>query len=388
MATPAYVKQNPLTRKLVSAGKGKEVDSEDGFDDRDELMGVVDGVCSANRAARMSALARLASYLRLQCDEEDLEKYKSTLTNALFNCIRRGKCEERCRAATASALMAWVLGEAGSMFDKTQRYAERVLTTEIKHGEDYSEFVLAVAVIYFVESPDSYDTIALCQLLLRSAGHKKSNAHRAACVSAWTFLFSTVPPVELGGSAFVEAALQTMHEYLFDDNTGVRVAAGEAITMMYTRCNLGALSSVELAETGSEPATETDGLASILRKMTDIEKNMGEDNRKSKSDRSEQRRHFKEYLRVIDGEPPKSQRIVLPNGQTLEIQQYEDLIFLNALRSILRDGFLRSILTNRIMHSVLDFQPVEFSVERFNADDKTRREKQRVKDRRHKAAMA
>ena len=67
--------------------------------------------------------------------------------------------------------------------------AVQVLTTEIKNGDDYSEFVVAIATIYFVESPNSFDVLALCRLLLNSAEHEKSTRHRAACVSAWTFLF-------------------------------------------------------------------------------------------------------------------------------------------------------------------------------------------------------
>ena len=362
---------------------------EDGSEDRDELMMAVDGVCSVNRAARLGALGSLSSHLRLRCDEDDVQSYASTLTNALFNCMRRGKCDERCRAATAAALMAWVLGDADLLFDKTRRYAEKILTTEIKKGDNYSEFVIGIAVIYFVESPDSYDVLTLCRLLLSSAEHEKSSAHREACLSAWTFLFSTVPPVQLGGSAFVEVALQKMHHYLFDDDTGVRVAAGESITMMFVRCNLGALiASQDAGEPETDGTHERVGLDAILQRMGEIEKNMAEDKRKSKSDRAEQRQRFKEYLRIIEGEVPQSQRIVLPNGQTLEVDQYEDLIFVNMTRRLLADGFLPALRKNPIMHQVLDFEPVEFTVERFDVDEKRRREKQRQGERRRSATQA
>jgi len=102
------------------------IDSKDGFEDRDELMEACDRVCSANRAARDAAISSLSAYFRLRFDEEDVVRYESTITNALFNCIRKGKCEERCRAATALALMAWSLGGADDVFDKARRYAEKV----------------------------------------------------------------------------------------------------------------------------------------------------------------------------------------------------------------------------------------------------------------------
>lgn len=357
-------------------------------------MAAVDAVCSANRAARMSALSSLGAYFRLRCDANDVTRYESTLTNALFNCIRRGKCEERCRAATALALMAWSLGEADDVFDKARRYAEKVLTTEMKKGDDYSEFVLAISIIYFVESPESYDTLALCRLLLDSAEHERSVLHRAACVSAWTFLFSTVPPTELGGSAIVEAALQTMHTYLSDEVVAVRVAAGEAVTMMFLRCNLGALSVISSHDspiTTDGSASRLDGSGSgsgllvILARMKEIEKNLGDgENRKSKGDRSSLRKEFKEYLRIVNGEAPKPQKIALPNGQTIDVESYEDIVFLNRARAVLGDGFLRSMLSNPILHQVLDFEPVEHDVERFCHEEKRRAEKARAKDRRSK----
>ena len=192
-----------------------------------------------------------------------------------------------------------------------------------------------------------------------------------------------MPPSELGGSASVEAALQTMHAYLFDQDTATRVAAGEAITMIFVRCNLGALSSTSGA--GADAGSEG-GLQAILARMKEIEKNLGggEEKRKSKGDRASLRKEFKEYLRVVDGEAPKSQKIVLPNGQTVEVESFEDIVFLNYMRGLLADGFLPSMLGNPIMQQVLDFEPVEHEVDRFCVDQKRRSEQARAKDRRSK----
>jgi len=110
----------------TTPSRDADIDSKDGFEGRDELMEACDRVCSANRAARDAAISSLSAYFRLRFDEEDVVRYESTITNALFNCMRKGKCEERCRAATALALMAWSLGGADDVFDKARRYAEKV----------------------------------------------------------------------------------------------------------------------------------------------------------------------------------------------------------------------------------------------------------------------
>jgi len=86
-----------------------------------------------------------------------------------------------------------------------------------------------------------------------------------------------------------------MHQHLSSSDTAVRVSAGEAITVIFVRCNLGSL-LVDQEYSGKE---QDSGLEAILLQMRDIEKNIGEANRKSKKDRTEQRGEFKEYLKII-----------------------------------------------------------------------------------------
>lgn len=88
-----------------------------------------------------------------------------------------------------------------------------------------------------------------------------------------------------------------MYQYLFSSSTAVRLAAGEAITVMFTSCNLG---SIHMEDTKGDEDVQKTGLGTILMRMREIEKNIGEDNRKSKKDRTEQRSEFREFLKIID----------------------------------------------------------------------------------------
>lgn len=89
-----------------------------------------------------------------------------------------------------------------------------------------------------------------------------------------------------------------MSHFLFQDDTAVRSAAGEAISVVYDHFSLGALNTEDDDAAASE-AWET-GLEKIIQRMRDIERNIGETLRKSKKDRSQQRGDFKEYLRIIE----------------------------------------------------------------------------------------
>lgn len=85
-----------------------------------------------------------------------------------------------------------------------------------------------------------------------------------------------------------------MHQHLFRVDTAIRLSAGEAITVIFTRCNLACLRTI-----GESEYPQESGLDSILIRMKEIEKNIGEDHRKSKKHRTEQRSEFREYLKII-----------------------------------------------------------------------------------------
>lgn len=118
----------------------------------------------------------------------------------------------------------------------------------------------------------------------------------ATAIRAWTFLFITIPSCDLGGSHLIENALHVMHQQLFGSETAVRLSAGEAITVIFVCCNLG---SLRLAGEISQ-GTPDSGLEAVLLRMKEIEKNLGDESRKSKKDRSEQRSEFREFLKIID----------------------------------------------------------------------------------------
>lgn len=86
-----------------------------------------------------------------------------------------------------------------------------------------------------------------------------------------------------------------MHQQLFGSDTAVRLSAGEAITVIFVCCNLG---SLRLPGEISE-GTPDSGLEAVLLRMKEIEKNLGDETRKSKKDRSEQRSEFREFLKII-----------------------------------------------------------------------------------------
>ena len=355
----------------------------DGFEDSDQedfdqVGSAVDMISSSSKGTRQSGLNLLRKYLLSNYDIEVIGKYEISLNNMLFNCLKTGKVEERCVAADVLALLVFHSGESDfsdEIFDKFDRYANRILSDTRK--DDYSELIRAVAIVHFVASDNPSITQTFMNLLLTLASNKNNESQAASALQAWTFLFLTIPLCEYGGSEDIEAALQVMKEHLFENNSAIRSAAGEAIAVIISHCNLVFGGPVDSSNQISP------GLELILTRMKEIEKNLGEDMRKSKKNRAEQRSEFKEYLKIIEGESPKKQKISLPTGQSIIVDGLPELVALNMIRGFLGDGFQYHVLNNPIMHHLLGFEPVDFQVERGDSAVKrgklkARKEQQRL----------
>eukprot|EP00889_Picochlorum_renovo_P007029 jgi/Picre1/34059/NNA_001534.t1 len=346
-------------------------DEEEGVQDdlqEEEYSGLVDEaldmICDASKSKRLGGLAALEKYLR-------------------------GKVEERCKAATVLGLIVFHYGINNfteEILEKMERYAARILSDVQK--DDYSELIRSTAIIYFVLSDNPSDTFEFMRLLLSVADKGKSDSQRENALRCWTFLLIDMRRSSVsGGPEFVEEALKVMHRYLFHTESGVRLAAGGAITMLYSQYGLASLNSYESQDISRQDDEAKSGLELILGRMKDIEKNIGETTRKSKKDRTEQRGEFKEFLKIIDGENPKQSKISLPNGQTLIVDTFSRIVQLNMLRLFLGSGFQGHLLHNALMHEIFDFEPLEFEAERTNSDEKKVRNKERNEERRLSSAL-
>ncbi|KAI8111655.1 hypothetical protein M9435_004155 [Picochlorum sp. BPE23] len=370
-------------------------DEEEGVQDdlqEEEYSGLVDEaldmICDASKSKRLGGLAALEKYLLHHAGNAEIEKHENTLESVLFGCLRRGKVEERCKAATVLGLIVFHYGIndfTEEILEKMERYAARILSDVQK--DDYSELIRSTAIIYFVLCDNPSDTFEFMRLLLSVADKGKSDSQRENALRCWTFLLIDIASFNLGGPEFVEEALKVMHRYLFHTESGVRLAAGEAITMLYSQYGLASLNSYESQDTSKQDDEAKSGLELILGRMKDIEKNIGETTRKSKKDRTEQRGEFKEFLKIIDGESPKQSKISLPNGQTLIVDTFSRIVQLNMLRLFLGSGFQGHLLHNALMHEIFDFEPLEFEAERTNSDEKKVRNKERNEERRLSSAL-
>ena len=88
----------------------------------------------------------------------------------------------------------------------------------------------------------------------------------------------------------------------------------------------------------------------------------------------------------MQGENPKARKIGLPNGQSIVLDSYTDIVTLNMLKDFLGEGFQYHVMTNPIMHNILDFTPVELQIDRGSSIEKVSKQSARNETRRLCAA--
>lgn len=143
--------------------------------------------------------------------------------------------------------------------------------------------------------PCHWEEIGLTNISVISGTSGKVSNQTATAIRAWTFLFICIRSHDIGGSQVIENALHSMNQLLSSSDNAIRLSAGEAITVIFLRCNLGSF----IDNQGVSRGERDSGLEAIITRMKDIEKNIGEASRKSKRDRTEQRGEFREFLKII-----------------------------------------------------------------------------------------
>lgn len=88
----------------------------------------------------------------------------------------------------------------------------------------------------------------------------------------------------------------------------------------------------------------------------------------------------------LQGDNPKASKINLPNGQSIVVDDYTNIVTLNMVRNFLGEGFQYHLMTNPIMHSILDFTPADLQIDRGSSIAKISKQRERNETRRLCAA--
>ncbi|XP_057860961.2 uncharacterized protein LOC131069511 isoform X1 [Cryptomeria japonica] len=333
----------------------------------------LDALYEKRASTRENGLKGFISAFTNDVQYEFAESKSETLLDQLMKSMKRGSSTEVALAAHAAGLLAITIG-AGDIAHKVMEDSIPNFSRACKIGSDaenYSMVLQSLAVVTFVGGTDFEETEKSMDLLWQqiSGTNKTQPAVKAAAISAWAFLLTTLPTHQLD-SQFCKRCLPLLSTLLEDDNRAVRIAAGEAIALIFETVN----SEDEILDNSDnlDPGSfDLDNFlqARILEQMTTLSiEASGKGS--SKKDLNSQRSSFRDILASIQGGMKPEATVKLQNGDVVNVSTWTQIIQTNFLRHFLGGGFQKHMQVNSLLHEIFSFTPSQEKQQALSAKEK------------------
>ncbi|CAI9282017.1 unnamed protein product [Lactuca saligna] len=351
----------------------------------------LDALYEKRGSTREKALADIIEAFNSSLPHEFVEKKFATLLHQCLNSVKRGSAKEISLASHAIGLLALTAGSG----EKSQEILEESVSPFSEALKSRSEaskiasLLEGLAVIAFVGGKEPEETEKCMQIMWQVVhpklgpnvvATKPSPGIISAVVSAWSFLLTTMDGPSLDPKSWQES-VSYLSTLLEKDDRSVRIAAGDALALIYEMGNLEKFCGASKPTTND--ASATDGISSrdvthiqgLRAKVVNQVKNLSAEaagKGSAKKDLNSQRNTFRDILEFLeDGYAPETS--VKIGGESLTTTTWSQLIQLNFLKRFLGGGFVKHMQENEFLHEVFDFTPkkkILSSTDRVSGIDK------------------
>lgn len=344
---------------LGNGGEELQTDKESVLDQS------LDALYEKRGSTRENALVTIIEAFNSNLPHEFVEKKFATMLHQCLNSVKKGSAKEVALASHAIGLLALTAGSG----KKSQEILEESVTPiseALKSRSDSSKIASlldCLAVITFVGGNEPEETDK-CMQIMWQVVHPKLGPNVVATkpspqvitsmVSAWSFLLTTMDGWTLDPKSW-QGSISYFSTLLEKDDRSVRMAAGEALALIFEIGNLEKFSTQE-GNNNSRDVIHIQGLkAKILNQVRSLSVEAGGKGL-TKKDLNNQRNTFRDILEFLeDGYSPETSLKI--GGDTLTTTTWCQLIQLNFLKRFLRGGFIKHMQDNEFLHDVFDFTP-------------------------------
>eukprot|EP00850_Spirogloea_muscicola_P020290 SM000212S06883 [mRNA] locus=s212:33105:43389:+ [translate_table: standard] len=368
----------------ASSGYASAPDADDAAaaDEPAALADFLDALYDKRASTRESGLRGLISALSSHVLTHYAETRLETLLQLFLTSVRRGVGPEVTLAARALGLLAVTLG-AGDPADRVCAEATPLLHKIAKQAlpvGDKTAALGAIALLNFVSSREQSELDESMGLMWQIGGSPEPDQ---SCGSgsqnggAIWLDFATlniiasrdhipssqvcshqVQVINLTAATAVCSALPSLSSLLADNDLAMRIAAGEAIALLYEAGgrDAGEESSESTSQAGALSVEALDDKqAEVLEQMRDL--SVEGNKRLSKKTRKEQHGSFRDLVSLIQDGTVTETSVRLKNGDSLTLSTWREIIQLNALRQYLAEGFQKHLQENELLHQIFGFVP-------------------------------
>lgn len=343
---------------LGIGGEDVQIDKESVLDQS------LDALFEKRGSTREKALVAIIDAFNSNLPHEFVEKKFATMLHQCLNSIKKGSAKEVALASHAIGLLALTVG-SGKKAQEILEEAVTPISEALKSRSESSKIASlldCLAVITFVGGNEPEETDKCMQIMWQVVhpklgpnviATKPSPPIITAMVSAWSFLLTTMDGWKLDSKSW-QGSIAYFSTLLEKDDRGVRMAAGEALALIFEIGNLEKFSTEEGNNT--RDITHIQGLrAKILNQVRNLSVEAGGKG-SAKKDLNNQRNTFRDILEFLeDGYSPETS--VKIGGESLTTTTWCQLIQLNFLKRFLRGGFIKHMQENEFLHEVFDFTP-------------------------------
>lgn len=356
--------------ELTLAQETERVDSQEFT-----LEKCLDALYEKRGSTREKALIGLVSAFEGSVLLDFIENRCITLLHQYLNSIKRGSTKEVCLAARAIGFLAITAGNGENTHEIMEESIPSLSRALISGPDAVRTSVLdCLAIVTFVGSNNWEETETAMKIMweiihpksLSKAGTitKPSSPVLVGALSAWSFLLTTLTGWRVDLDMWMEM-ISFLCNLLENGDRAVRIAAGEAIAVIFEIVVAGKLSNVtsDLESTEDIPSKPKwlIYLSSLKEKIILLVSGLSMEAGGKGIDKkclNTQRDTFEKiYDYLKDGEQPETSLKLSKKQGMLTTSTWTELIQLNFLKHFLGSGFLKHAQDNEFLHNVFDLTP-------------------------------
>ncbi|KAI0523458.1 hypothetical protein KFK09_005853 [Dendrobium nobile] len=332
----------------------------------------LDALYEKRGSTREKALIGLVSAFEGNVLLDFIESRCITLLHMYLNSIKRGSAKEVCLAARAIGFLAITAGNEDITHEIMEESISSLSRALISGPDAVRTSVLdCLAIVTFAGSNNWEETETVMKIMwdiihpksLSKAGTitKPSSAVLVGALSAWSFLLTTMTGWRVDLDIWIEV-ITFLCNLLENGDRAVRIAAGEAIAVIFEIVVAGKLSNItsDLESTEGTPSKPKwlIYLMSLKEKIILLVSGLSMEAGGKGIDKkclNTQRDTFQKiYDYLKEGEQPETSLKLSKKQGVLTTSTWTELIQLNFLKHFLGSGFLKHAQDNEFLHNVFD----------------------------------
>lgn len=335
-----------LKEEVVNGAEKEGVDElsqEEVFEEK--LREAMDLATQKSAQGRTMALESMCTAFLKKFIPDFVEDRRMTLTDIAERSMKKGKSAEQVTAAKLAVLLCVQLGGSGSGEEVIKDLRSVFITLMSDPSAPMKTRAAAASALgdccFLASQPEDYEDILMS---LEKIFNVKSVANapedfyglQTSALSAWTLLYTLLPSSRAFKS--LESHMQLFENLLEAGNVELRIAAGEAVVVLY-----------EAAYDHDEEEI-VDLVEPLIPGLQELAKDSAK--YRSKKERKEQKSSFRDILKTIEDDEEFYEKVAFSKRETLEITSWGMKIQYEQLCKVVASGMNLHLSENELIRSI------------------------------------